>query len=62
MTGEFIISNDKYRMEEMDINQYTTRLRLHLRLSSPSDEGTYKCASKNSMGDSEGIVRVDGKS
>jgi hypothetical protein len=49
-------------MEEIDVNTYTTRLRLHLRLSSSADEGGYKCCSKNSIGDSEGTITVYGKS
>ena len=57
-TGEMIISNDKYRMEEIDVNSYTTRLRLHLKLASTNDEGGYKCCSKNSIGDSEGTISV----
>lgn len=60
-TGEIIIPNDKYRMEEIDVNTYTTRLRLHLRLSTSADEGGYKCCSKNSIGDSEGTITVYGK-
>jgi len=57
-TGEYLMPSDKYRMEEIDVNTYTTRLRLHLRLSSMLDEGAYKCAAKNSIGDSEGSVQV----
>lgn len=57
-SGEIIIPNDKYRMEEFDVNTYTTRLRLHLKLSSNADEGGYKCCSKNSIGDSEGTITV----
>lgn len=49
-------------MEELDVNTYTTRLRLHLKLSSNADEGGYKCCSKNSIGDSEGTITVYGKS
>nr|CAH0098177.1 unnamed protein product [Daphnia galeata] len=60
-SGEIIIPNDKYRMEEIDVNTYTTRLRLHLRLSTSADEGGYKCCSKNSIGDSEGTITVYGK-
>ena len=61
LLGEIIIPNDKYRMEEIDVNTYTTRLRLHLKLSSSADEGGYKCCSKNSIGDSEGTITVYGK-
>jgi len=53
--------SEKYRMEEIDVNTYTTRLRLHLRISSVMDEGAYKCAAKNSIGDSEGTVQVYGQ-
>ena len=48
-------------MEEIDVNTYTTRLRLHLRLSSSADEGGYKCCSKNSISDAEGTITVYGK-
>ena len=60
LLGEYLMPSDKYRMEEIDVNTYTTRLRLHLRLSSMLDEGAYKCAAKNSIGDSEGSVQVYG--
>jgi len=57
-TGEYLMPSDKYRMEEIDVNSYTTRLRLHLRISSVTDEGAYKCAAKNSIGDSEGTIQI----
>ena len=53
--------SEKYRMEEIDVNTYTTRLRLHLRISSVLDEGAYKCAAKNSIGDSEGTIQIYGR-
>lgn len=57
-TGEYLMPSEKYRMEEIDVNTYTTRLRLHLRISSVLDEGAYKCAAKNSIGDSEGTIQI----
>ena len=56
-----IISNDKYRMEEMVNSQYSVQILLIVRRIHKYDLGGYKCISKNSIGDAEGNIRLYGK-
>lgn len=56
-----IINNDKYHMEESPQSAYGVLMKLTLRKFRKADIGAYKCISKNSIGDAEGIVRLYGK-
>lgn len=51
----------KYIINENVTNEYTFRLTLKLVKLKKSDYGTYKCISKNSIGESEGVIRIYGK-
>lgn len=50
----------KYVINENVTNEYTFRLTLKLVKLKKSDYGTYKCISKNSIGESEGVIRIYG--
>lgn len=55
-----IINNDKYQMDESTLSAYGVLMKLTVRKFKRSDLGAYKCISKNSIGDAEGIVRLYG--
>ncbi|XP_022901301.2 lachesin-like isoform X2 [Onthophagus taurus] len=57
-SGDMIISNDKYIMNEMQSSQYSVQMRLVVTRIEKSDLGGYKCISKNSIGDAEGNIRL----
>lgn len=61
LTGEMIITNDKYQMSEINSSAYSVQMRLIIRNIQRSDLGGYKCISKNSIGDAEGNIRLYGK-
>ncbi|XP_034244896.1 lachesin [Thrips palmi] len=56
--GEMIINNDKYQMDESPQSAYGVLMKLTVRKFRKADIGAYKCISKNSIGDAEGIVRL----
>jgi hypothetical protein len=39
-------------------NAYKVHMKLTIRSVSPTDFGTYKCVSKNSLGDTDGSIRL----
>lgn len=61
VSGEMIISNDKYLMSEINNSYYSAQMKLIIRNFQKSDLGGYKCISKNSIGDAEGNIRLYGK-
>ncbi|XP_040565896.1 protein amalgam isoform X2 [Lepeophtheirus salmonis] len=63
-TGEMITEkNSKYLIREIKLSEYTIKTQLTVRNFSNSDEGAYKCVSKNAMTNAddrvEGIVFVN---
>lgn len=56
--GEMIINSDKYQMDEGVQSAYGVLMKLTVRKFRKSDIGAFKCISKNSIGDAEGIVRL----
>lgn len=60
-TGEMIIGNDRYSMEDELLSHYGVRMRLHIRKISERDYTGYKCISQNSMGSTEGTIHIHGK-
>ncbi|CAB4058947.1 HNT [Lepeophtheirus salmonis] len=49
--------NKKYRQEK-ETKNYVTYVRLHIRNVSSSDFGTYACFAKNSLGESDGTIKL----
>lgn len=60
-TGEMIISNDRYSMNENESSMYAVQMTLVIQKLHKADMGGYKCISKNSIGDAEGTIRLYGK-
>ncbi|TMW46573.1 hypothetical protein DOY81_008347 [Sarcophaga bullata] len=56
--GEMIIAGDRYVLTEKEINMYAVEMVLHIKRLQSSDFGGYKCISKNSIGDTEGTIRL----
>ena len=59
--GDLVLPGDRIRTEETELNTYTVRMRLIIRRVEFSDFSGYKCAAKNSVGESEGYTRLYGK-
>lgn len=56
-----IIAGDRYALTEKENNMYSIEMVLHIRRLQTSDFGGYKCISKNSIGDTEGTIRLYGE-
>ncbi|XP_020805413.1 neurotrimin isoform X2 [Drosophila serrata] len=56
--GEMIIAGDRYGLTEKENNMYAIEMVLHIKRLQSSDFGGYKCISKNSIGDTEGTIRL----
>ncbi|KAL6266605.1 hypothetical protein P5V15_003450 [Pogonomyrmex californicus] len=54
---EMILSNEKYTTNTME-NSYRAHMRLTIRNLTASDFGSYRCISKNSLGETEGSIRL----
>lgn len=61
LAGEMIIAGDRYALTEKENNMYAIEMILHIRRLQSTDFGGYKCISKNSIGDTEGTIRLYGK-
>lgn len=57
---EMILSNEKYTTSIME-NSYRAYMRLTIRNLQAGDFGNYRCISKNSLGETEGSIRLYGK-
>lgn len=54
---EMILSNEKYTTSIME-NSYRAHMRLIVRNLTTNDFGSYRCISKNSLGETEGSIRL----
>lgn len=64
-TGDMIISDasragDRYETMTHTTG-YTKTMKLKIKNVGPSDFGTYKCIAKNSLGETDGMIKLDGK-
>merc|ERR1711962_1359508 len=58
-TGERIVPNEKFKMEEEDESSYRFRMSLTIRnLLSAEDFGSFRCVSKNSIGHAEEFIEL----
>jgi hypothetical protein len=55
------VLGDKYEAVSTD-NGYNKFMMLKIRSVSKSDFGSYKCVAKNSLGETDGVIKLDGKS
>lgn len=60
LNNSMVLSNEKYSTETKE-NSYRTYMRLTIRNLTIGDFGTYQCISKNSLGETEGTIRLYGK-
>ncbi|XP_077285265.1 lachesin-like [Arctopsyche grandis] len=56
--GDMIISGDKYETISSD-SGYNRYMMLKIRSVSEKDFGSYKCVAKNSLGETDGVIRLD---
>ncbi|XP_008201404.1 neurotrimin isoform X5 [Tribolium castaneum] len=56
--GDMIISGDKYEAVSMD-NGYKKYMMLKIRRVNKSDFGSYKCVAKNSLGETDGVIKLE---
>jgi hypothetical protein len=54
------ISGDKYEAVSTD-NDYKKYMMLKIRSVKHNDFGSYKCVAKNSLGETDGIIKLDGE-
>jgi len=57
-TGEMIVANEKFIVNEEPLNSYKFKLTLTIKRLQPEDFGTYRCISKNSIGQAEEVVEL----
>ncbi|KAL0274754.1 UNVERIFIED_CONTAM: hypothetical protein PYX00_002804 [Menopon gallinae] len=55
--GDIIAQGNKYEPQLLD-NAYKVHMKLTIKSVSLSDYGTYKCVSKNSLGDTDGSIKL----
>ncbi|XP_076356576.1 neurotrimin-like isoform X2 [Tachypleus tridentatus] len=56
--GVIIISNRKYETVDISEENYKGQLHLTIRDLEPQDYGSYTCVAKNSLGETEGTIRL----
>ncbi|VEN43247.1 unnamed protein product, partial [Callosobruchus maculatus] len=57
--GDMIISGDKYESVAMD-NGYKKYMMLKIRRVDKLDFGSYRCVAKNSLGETDGVIKLEG--
>jgi len=57
-TGEMIVPNEKFQMEEEDESSYRFRMSLTIRNLVSPDFGSFRCVSKNSIGHAEEFIEL----
>uniref|UniRef100_A0ABD2X2R5 Ig-like domain-containing protein n=1 Tax=Trichogramma kaykai TaxID=54128 RepID=A0ABD2X2R5_9HYME len=55
--NSMVLSSDKYSADIKE-NSYRTQMRLTIKNLQPGDFGNYRCISKNSLGETEGSIRL----
>ncbi|KAF4532671.1 hypothetical protein B566_EDAN002906 [Ephemera danica] len=56
--GDMIVSGDKYEITSID-NSYKKYMKLKIRSVSKRDFGSYKCVAKNSLGETDGVIKLE---
>ncbi|XP_063244189.1 lachesin-like [Bacillus rossius redtenbacheri] len=56
--GDMIVSGEKYESVVMD-NGYTKYMMLKIRSAGKADFGSYRCVAKNSLGETDGVIKLD---
>ncbi|KAI8420915.1 hypothetical protein MSG28_008082 [Choristoneura fumiferana] len=58
--GDMIISGNKY-ITNLSDEGYSRKMKLTIRKVSSQDFSSYRCVAKNSLGETDGLIRLDGK-
>lgn len=53
-------AGDKYETESSG-HGYIKHMRLRIRQVGPKDFGSYRCVAKNSLGETDGLIKLDGE-
>lgn len=53
-------SGDKYETSSTNIG-YSKYMKLKIRSVGPNDYGSYRCVAKNSLGETDGLIKLEGK-
>ncbi|GBN89553.1 Protein CEPU-1 [Araneus ventricosus] len=61
-SGTMVLTNDKYNSVLLNKGLYKVTMQLTIRNLKPEDFGAYTCVAKNSLGETEGTIRLYGKS
>ena len=56
-----IVNMDKYKISNVE-DSYKVKMRLTIKKVTADDFGTYRCYAKNSLGSTQGSIRIYGKS
>lgn len=59
--GIMVLTNNKYKIEVQPTVLYKVQLQLFIKNLQPEDFGSYTCVAKNSLGETEGTIRLYGK-
>lgn len=59
---KILFLGEKYEPEEFVTEKYKTRMKLTIMSVTAEDYGTYKCLSRNALGDTDGTIKVYRKS
>lgn len=54
-------SGDKYETSSTNSGQYSKHMKLKIRSIGPNDYGSYRCVAKNSLGETDGLIKLEGK-
>lgn len=54
-------SGDKYETSSTNIG-YSKYMKLKIRSVGPGDYGSYRCVAKNSLGETDGLIKLEGNS
>lgn len=61
VSGEMVISSDKYEVQSSSKSMFEVRMVLTIRNLAKGDAGSYRCIAKNSLGEVESNIRLYGK-
>ena len=53
-------AGDKYETSSTNVG-YSKFMKLKIRSVGPGDFGSYRCVAKNSLGETDGLIKLDGK-
>lgn len=58
LTFKILFLGEKYEPEEFVTEKYKTRMKLTIISVTAEDYGTYKCLSRNALGDTDGTIKI----